>query len=130
MAKKNALNAITTVAQELYDLETRISKFEEAFKPLKEQRDELRGELLSALKQSHLKSVKVESGEMFVRLQKINYEIVDEDKANAWAKKNNCLRIDKIAANQLLHKAIETPDGFDRVQKEYLSVKKPLHVLE
>lgn len=128
MAKKNLLNTITSTAQELYDLEARIDKFEESFKPLKEQRDALREELLSALKQSRLKSVKVESGEMFVRVQKINYEIIDEKKANDWAKKNNCLRIDKTKANHFLHKAIETPEGFERIQSEFLTVKKPNHV--
>ena len=61
MKKKNLLNTITSPAQELYDLDVRIDKFEESFKPLKEQRDALREELLSALKQSHLKNLKIKT---------------------------------------------------------------------
>jgi DNA repair ATPase RecN len=122
------LNKLEKTAQQLWEIERQIKEIEEQTKaqtaPLDEQRAKLRGDLLASLKKSRLKSVKVESGEMFVRTVRAKFEITNEERALEWAQENNCVRIDKTRANSILLRTPEVPDGFEQRDEEHLTIKK------
>ena len=124
----NSLNNLTTTAQKLWSIEKKLEKKKDAYikatLPLEEAKNALRNDLLVALVTSSLKSVKVESGDVFARSTRTTYKITDEAKAFTWASTNNCTRVDTIKANKILLHKIGTPDGFEKNTTEFISIRK------
>lgn len=115
-------------AQELYKLESQIKSLTDEVKktvaPLEEQADILRAEVLAEMHEARLKSVRIEDGSSYQRVFKAKFDIVDETKATAWAKKNDCLRIDKTEANKLLLRLPKVPAGFAQNDVEHLRITR------
>lgn len=108
-----------TIASELYSVQEEIST-------LKEKEEELKDTLLTSLKKQGVGFVRLDNGISFTRSHRETLKAKDEEKARAWAEKNNCLKIDTTRAMKILRRELKMPRFFERViGTDYLTVKKP-----
>lgn len=116
------------IAQELWNVEGEIKNWQTKIAPrvkeLEERREELRAALLASMQKSRLKTVRVESGDIFVRTVRAKFEITDQAKADSWGRENDCMRLDKTRANSILLRLPKVPDGFEQRDEEHLTIKK------
>lgn len=123
------IDKIKSKAEELYQTRKDIDKVEEAYKltvdPLKARRDQLQQELIELYNEVGITSIKTEAGETYAKAMRKGLMIKDDRKALTWAIENNCANINKIYAAQVIFKQEEIPAGFEVVQSEYISVRKP-----
>lgn len=117
-----------TAAKSLRTAELELETMKEAYKamsaPLEAKIEEMRSRLLEGMQRTGIKSIKLEGGDVYMRVPKTTFQVTDEDKAFTWGQKNNCLRLDKIAANKILLKTIGVPDGFEQHDEEHLTIKR------
>ena len=104
------------------EISTQEDLHERSIFPLKQERDRLQAELLSALSSEGLKSIKTETGDNYSRSERKGIEIVDTEKATAWAIENNAVTIDKKLAQQILKDA-QLPDFFKETVTEFISIR-------
>lgn len=116
---------VIEVANELKVLREKIAKIKaEKIAPLDEQEKELSAILIDILKKQGLKTIKIDSGELFTRATRSTIKVTDDAKAYNWASENNALRIDTTKCGQILRRELDLPNGFKEVTSEYLSVRK------
>ena len=127
MASK-VIERITNTAEKLYQIRQEISHKEEesksALEALKLERDAIQATLIADLNKNNLSSIKVSNGDSFYKGVRKGVEIVNEAMAFSWAYKNKAVSINKIAVAQILKDATEIPQGFDLIEKEFISVRK------
>lgn len=114
-------------AQRLHDLRSTIALREEELKqlltPLKTARDELQEELLADMRENEVATLKVDSGESYVRAVRKGIQVTLEAHARKWAIENGAVQIDRRLVAQALKDATELPDGFERVETPYISIR-------
>jgi hypothetical protein len=120
-----SMRDINVIAKELSEVKIEADYIKSgALKELEDEEEALRVELLSALKEARLKSVKVEDGPVFSRSERVNYVVANLEDAIKWAKKNKCISVDKSAANKILRtKYPDMPKGFEVKITEFISVR-------
>ena len=127
MASK-AIRNIQDLAEKLYALRQEITAKEEENKKeleaLKTERDAAQQLLLNKLNENGLVSLKVKSGDSFIKGTRKSIEIISEVYARKWAKENDCFSVDKTLVAQKLKDLSEIPKCFDVVESEYISVRK------
>lgn len=123
------LKEITTKAEQLATIRKDIDAIEMELKvkteQLKFRRDRIQLELIDALKDSGLKSIKVASGENYAMATRKSLDIIDIDKALVWATKNNAISIDKRIAGSMLKDVEKLPSGFELKTTDFISIRKP-----
>lgn len=112
----------------LYAVEKEIETVEEAYKkaivPLEEKQKELRAKLLEGMIKTGIKSIKLDSGDVYVRVPSTKFEVKDEVKAYKWGEQNQCLRLDMTKARKLLTRTIGVPEGFEQIENEHIAIKR------
>lgn len=131
MSKTKALSPVgipEIEAKSLRTAELDLESIEDTYKrvkgPLEAKIKEGREKLLEGMIKTRIKSIKLESGDVYMRVSKTSFEVVDEQKALEWGKENNCLRLDKISANKLLTRTLGVPEGFEQKETEHISIKR------
>lgn len=118
MAKTKSEVAPTTLAASLYSVQGQI-----AF--LREQEDELKEQLMGIMKSQAVKTVKLEDGTQFIRTERQNLKVTDEEKAKDWLDENYCWKPDTGKALQLIRRSLKKPPKFFKVEtSEYLTIKR------
>lgn len=101
------------------------TRYDEAMKPLREELDRLKQELIGSFSKTGLPSLRTSDDEYLVSYKKETEVVVtNEVFAFKWALKNNVIRIDRIKASKLLNESKEIPAGFGTVDKETISFTK------
>ena len=112
------------IADRLFKIREEISAFEDSVKPLKEKEENLRTDMLTALKEQRLDTFRDENVPLtFTRSFRSSLEITDLFNAMDWAIVNECAKVDTIAANKKLKGVGALPKGFGYKETEYLSIK-------
>lgn len=123
------IDRIKSNAEQLAELRTTIAKTEEAHRleleSLKEKRDTLQNDLLTALRKEGLASIKTAAGESYARSTRRGVNIINPIAALAWAKEHGAIAIDRRIVATKLAKTDKIPAGFELVETEYISVRKP-----
>lgn len=127
MANK-AIEKVQKTGQDLYEIRKEIQRLDEEYDkavgPLKAERDVIEGVLISEMNNIGLKSIKNKTGDTLTVATKKSLAITSEPFALKWAIENKAVSINKTLVTQLLKGKTETPEGFERVDREYISVKK------
>lgn len=97
---------------------------EERIAPLKAERDELQNALLEDMARENVASLRVSGGDMYTRAIRKGIQITNEVSARKWALEHNAFSIDRRLVAQQLGKAEELPQGFERVETAYISIRK------
>lgn len=125
----NVIQKIKSKAEKLAELRASIHRLEEKqaqeLDPLKVERDAVQQELLEELKKNELASIKTENGETYARSSRKSLEITNDIFALSWAKENHCFSVNKLVAMQRIAKLDKIPDGFNVVENEFISIRKP-----
>lgn len=117
---------VTTLAEQLKQLKLDIAEIEEgALADLKAKEATVREQILNELKVTGLGNIRLESGEVFTRSFKTSFTIIDPALAMAWGAEKGLVvtKLDTAKANKLLKRELSLPDGFERVDTEYLTVR-------
>ena len=121
------LKQIKTKAEELSSIRKDIDTIELELKvkteQLKFKRDKIQNELINALKESELKSIKVASGENYSMGVRKSFVINDNSKALEWAKENKVVSVDKREAEKIIKTLEEIPTGFEIKETEFISIR-------
>jgi hypothetical protein len=124
-----AIERIKTKAEQLAETRLLIAKTEEAHRVelegMKAKRDTLQDELLAELRKEGLTSIKTDGGESYTRATRRGINITNPITALAWAKDHGAVAIDRRLVGAKLAKATVMPTGFELVENEYISVRKP-----
>jgi hypothetical protein len=122
------IKRITEKAEQLYNLRRQIEAKEEEnrqeLETLKAERDAVQALLLDSLKKNDLASIKVSSGDSFIRQSRKSIEIVSPPHALNWAIEHRTVSIDKRLVAQALKDLKDIPAGFEVVESEYINVRK------
>lgn len=124
------IKRITDTAEKLHQIRQAIAAKEEENKreleAMKTERDAIQAALLAELNKQGLSSVKVASGDTFTKSKRVGIEITrsGEPFALKWAIEHGAIAVNKVIAAQKLKDAKELPIGFQRVETEYISVRK------
>ena len=122
------IKRITEKAEQLYTLRRQIEAKEEenrqTLEALKLERDAIQTALLADLTKNGLASIKVSSGDSFIRQSRKSIEITSPHLAFEWAIKNRTVSIDKTLVSQILKTLDKVPEGFEVTEREYISVRK------
>lgn len=110
--------APTTVASELYAVESQLA-------PLQERQKELKEVLFNALKKQKVRSVRLDDGTIFTIAERGTLKAKDAEKAMDWAEKNYCVKLDSTKALKILRRELKLPRCFQIEKSEYLVVKRP-----
>lgn len=123
------IERIKEKAEQLASVRASINRVEEEHRlivdALKTQRDTLQEDLLVALRKEDLASIKTSAGETYARVPKRSLNITNEIVALNWAIEHRAVSINKIFAMQELKNEKEMPAGFEIIESEYISVRKP-----
>jgi hypothetical protein len=123
------IQKITEKAELLRSLRESINAREAEMKAeldaMKTERDALQATLLADMQKHKMLSVKVESGESFIRGKRQSIEIVSEMGALKWALEHKAVGVDKRLVAQKLKGAKEIPNCFELVESEFISARKP-----
>ncbi len=115
-------------AERLARLRSAITQLEDSVKekvsPLKAERDALQEELLQDMADENVASLRVTDGDMYTRATRKGIAIVDEVQARFWAKEHEAYSIDRLQVAQMLKEADELPACFERVETDYISIRK------
>jgi len=124
-----AIERIKSKAEELATLRAEINQAEETHRlmieAMKERRDTVQNELLTVLRKEKLSSIKTDAGESYTRATRRGINIINPILAFAWAKDNGAVAIDRRMVATKLAKVDKVPAGFEVVENEYISVRKP-----
>lgn len=106
-----------TLASELYMVQQEIAELEKREALLK-------SALLS--KMQGIKSVKTDTGVMYIKEHRESLVINDYGKAAEWLDANNCWKADLTKARQICRRSIKLPKFFEMIKgEEFLIVKRP-----
>lgn len=123
------IEKIKEIGLELGSLREEINTKEEAFEKemfeKKQRRDSLQEMLFNELKSCGIKSIKSDNGYTFLIASKKGVNITNQDLAMKWAIKVKAMRPDMKIIEGLLKASDELPKGFEFVEKEYISIRKP-----
>lgn len=123
------IEKIKAIGEKLSIVRARIQEREETFENEnakdKAEREELQTSLFNELKASGVTSIKSDSGYTFLIASKKAFSITDQEKATKWAIKNKAMRADLKMIETLLKASKTIPEGFEVVEKEYISIRKP-----
>lgn len=122
------IQKITEKAEKLYEtrqiiteLETESKKMIDRYKLI---RDSLQDGLIGDLNKVGLKSIKTKSGETYTKSVREGVAVVNEALAFQWALKNKAVQVDTRAAAQIIKEMKSPPAGFQKVETEFISVRK------
>jgi len=117
-----------TLAEQIFKVDEELRQLEEAIKPLKEKRDELRSDMLLELRAKRMESFRSDLGLTFSRSIKFSFEITDPVKAKDWALKHDCIKVDTAAAMRKFRQPdwVEVPEGMEVRETEFISVRSNL----
>lgn len=125
---KPTIQDITNKAEKLYEVRDIISELEEESKKMiqkyKDQRDVLQTELIADMNDVGLASIKVKSGESYIKSIKKGIAVSNEALAFKWALQNKAVKPDLIVAAQIIKEMKSPPAGFKVVETEFISVRK------
>lgn len=117
-----------TEANKLYAIEKELETIKDTYKaqiaPLEAKSSEIRASLLDSMRRTGIKTIKLETGDVYARTSRTTFKVVDEEKAYEWGEKNRCLRLDKIGANKILLRTIGVPEGFEQKDEEHITIKR------
>lgn len=126
------MQPIIQLAKELAEIRKDINAIEDSLKPLKVRRDELQAELIKAMKENELKSLKTDDYN-FARTVKKDFRVIDESQVMEDLKARNEYenyvkpKIDiiglKAYQKSLLEGAGEILNGVEPTETEYMSIK-------
>lgn len=119
---KDKAEQLASIRKDIDAIETELKAKTEQ---LKFRRDRIQQELITALKDNELKSIKVSSGENYAMATRKSLDIIDTDKALQWATKNDAVTIDKRIASSMLKDVEKLPVGFERKETDFISIRKP-----
>lgn len=123
------IQKITEKAEQLRAIRESITAREQEMKAeldsMKTERDALQASLLADMQKHKMLSVKVETGESFIRGKKQSIEIVSEVGALKWALEHKAYAVDKRIVAQKLKGMTDIPNCFELVESEFISVRKP-----
>lgn len=126
---KTQIEKIKEIGLELGSLREEINAKEEQFEKemfeKKQRRDSLQETLFNELKACGVKSIKSDNGYTFLIASKKGVNITDQELAMKWAIKNKAMRPDLKVIESLLKESPKLPLGFEFVDKEYISIRKP-----
>jgi len=112
-------------AERLAELRTKLTEIETTLiEPIKAERDALQEELLKDMATENVASLRVSGGDMYTRATRQGIQITNEVFAREWARENNAFSIDRRIVAQRLGKAETLPDGFERTETAYISIRK------
>ena len=124
----NILQEIKAIGDQLSAIRKEVASKEEAFEleigSMKQLRDSLQAKLLELLSENGLKTIKVDSGDSYSLSTKKGVNITDQDKAIRWALDNYAFKPDMKLIETLLKSKTELPEGFEFVEKKFISVRK------
>jgi hypothetical protein len=114
---------LNTLAYKLFHTREEISAFEDSIKPLKDQEQKLRDEMLDALKTNRMTEFKTDYGVAYSRAVRTSYLVSDMEKARPWLEEHQCLKPDTVKMGKLLKGNGEAiPQGIDFSETTYLTV--------
>lgn len=105
-------------------LATRLRTIQAAKAIMEAEEKEVRDGLLASLKNQGVKSVKLEDGSVFTRSTRSTLKVKDPTKAWIWAEEHTSLKIDTAKAMKILRRELKLPKFFEKVDTEYLTVRK------
>lgn len=117
---------VTRLAEALKSVREDISEIElGTLYALKQEEFKIREDLLKELKVTGLGNIKLESGEIFTKAIRTSFSVTDTQKAHDWAAEKGLVvaKIDTVKANKVLKRELTVPEGFERVDTEYLQVR-------
>lgn len=128
MTATNPIEEIQALGEELYQLRRTIAEKEEEFKAIlaedKKRRDLLQEELMHRLREHKMTSIKTESGDSFARAKRRSIAVSNMNLAIRTAMKLGAVTPDLKKLGTMLSKEEKLPKGFERVETEYISVRK------
>lgn len=107
----------STLASELHFLETVIAEEEARAKKMRE-------ELLHILQSQHIKSVKLDTGDMYIVSERQTLKVKDQAKAEKWAEDNSCWKLDTTKILKIVRRELKLPKFFGIESKQYLTIKR------
>lgn len=123
MARKIVLPRMDVLAEKLVNIEAEMLAFSEPLAQLKLRKEQIRAELLEALKAHRADSFRTESGATFSRAYRASLTVTDPIQALDWAVREGCAKVDIVAVNKALKGAGALPEGFEQKETEYLRVE-------
>lgn len=112
---------LTGIANHLASVKAEIEQVRETLKILTDEEDNVKEALLAELQAKKVKSVDA-GGFIFTRAIRSGYEITDDEIALDWAKREDCVAIDKKKMAKILKGSGALPDGVEFKETEYVSV--------
>ncbi len=116
-------------AERLSQLRSAISEKEqevkEALETLKAERDALQEELLADMAATNLATIKLATGENYIRAVRKGIAIKSLPHALKWATEHHAVKIDSVQLAQQLKDAAELPSCFERTETAYISIRNP-----
>jgi len=122
---------LNTLAEKLFNIREEIAAYEDSIKPLKDQEQKLRDEMLETLRASRITEFKTDYGVAYTRAVRTSYLVTDMDKARSWLEEHQCLKPDTVKMGKFLKGNGEAiPAGIDFKETTYLSVSGMKNALE
>src|SRR5687768_5691018 len=107
-AKAERLNRVRTL------ITTREAELQKALDPFKAERDALQEELLTDMAATNLATIKLPTGENYIRAIRKGVAIKSLPHALQWAKEHNAVSIDRKLLTQAFKDVDELPSFFER----------------
>jgi hypothetical protein len=118
---------ITKKANQLSELRAKIKEIENQFNaildPLKDERDATQDELIKEMTKNKMASIRVESGETYIKSSRKSLEITNDLFALNWAKENYAISVNKTEAMKKLKDMEKLPQGFEITETEFISIR-------
>lgn len=109
------------IADKLSTLKAEIEQVRATLKDFTTEEELLKGQLLAEFEAKRIKSIP-SGGFIFTRAIRSGYEIIDEESALNWAKKENCIAINKVRMAKMLKGGGALPKGIEFKETPYISV--------
>lgn len=119
----NILKIAETLSEIRATIEKEEKEFEEKVASLKTERDTLQSLLVTELEKSSLKSIKT-TKENYALAIRHGINITSDISAMKWALENRAVQIDKKLVVQKLKDVETLPQGFEKVETKYISIRK------
>lgn len=123
---KSKLKQLTENAQKLYEIRHQITQMKEANKnalaPYEEEEEQLEQVVFKDMADNGVKTLRVENGDVFFRGLRSSFKAVT-GKAIEWAVEHGVVSVDMRKAQTLLRREMTLPEGFERVETPFLTIK-------
>lgn len=123
---KSKLLQLTDAAKKLYELRQFIAKTKEEHKlylaPFEAKEEAQEQTVVTMMEEAQVKTFRVENGDVFFRGLRSSFKAVT-GKAIEWAIEKGVVSVDMRKAQTLLRREIHLPEGFERVDTPFLTIK-------